>query len=185
MGPTEVALLCIIIVAYTVVSMRIERWPLTMPMIFVAAGGISHQSGMVDIAAEGRTVLLSSHQIGEVERVADIVAVIHEGQLLLVEPLDKLKRETQQLTITLADGATNLPEIPGQLTSAQHGRQWQVVVRGLDPSQLEAVRSDEAVAAVESRSPTLEEIFVAYMRPNGVPAGRTDDANAGQEAMVP
>lgn len=143
---------------------------------------------MVDIAAEGRTVLLSSHQIAEVERVADIVAMIHEGQLLLVEPLDKLKRETQQLTITLADGATSLPEIPGQLTSEQHRRQWQVVVRGLAPSQLEAVRSDEAVAAVESRSPTLEEIFVAYMRPNGVPAGRTDDpcrADSGQEAMVP
>jgi len=33
---------------------------------------------MVDIAAEGRTVLLSSHLIGEVERVADIVAIMRE-----------------------------------------------------------------------------------------------------------
>jgi ABC-2 type transport system ATP-binding protein len=36
--------------------------------------------GMIDIAAAGRTVLLSSHQIGEVERVADIVAIPAVGK---------------------------------------------------------------------------------------------------------
>ena len=34
---------------------------------------------MVDLAGEGRTVLLSSHQIGEVERVASHVALLHQG----------------------------------------------------------------------------------------------------------
>lgn len=42
---------------------------------------------MVDVAAEERTVLLSSHQINEVERVADMVAIIRRGSALLVEPL--------------------------------------------------------------------------------------------------
>ena len=50
---------------------------------------------MVDIAAAGRTVLLSSHQIGEVERVADIVAIIHAGKLLLVDRLEEIKRTTR------------------------------------------------------------------------------------------
>src|SRR6185295_429295 len=50
---------------------------------------------MVDIAAEGRTVLLSSHQIGEVERVADIVAIVHGGRLLAVERLDQMKQTTK------------------------------------------------------------------------------------------
>lgn len=35
---------------------------------------------MVDLAAQGQTVLLSSHQIREVERVADIVAMVHRGR---------------------------------------------------------------------------------------------------------
>jgi ABC-2 type transport system ATP-binding protein len=39
---------------------------------------------MVDVAASGRTVLLSSHQIGEVERVADTVLVLRQGQLVLL-----------------------------------------------------------------------------------------------------
>ena len=37
---------------------------------------------MVDRAAQGQTVFLSSHQIVEVERVADIVAILRKGKLL-------------------------------------------------------------------------------------------------------
>src|SRR5262245_59673892 len=61
--------------------------------------------GMVDIAAAGRTVLLSSHQISEVERVADYVAILRAGRLLLVEPLEDLKDQIRELSFTLADGA--------------------------------------------------------------------------------
>ena len=45
---------------------------------------------MVDQAGRDRTVLLSSHQIAEVERVASHVALLHGGKLLLAEPLDTL-----------------------------------------------------------------------------------------------
>ena len=38
---------------------------------------------MVDIAGQGRTVLLASHQIAEVERVADVVAIVRDGKLAL------------------------------------------------------------------------------------------------------
>ena len=48
---------------------------------------------MVDLAGAGRTVLLSSHQIGEVERVASHVALMHQGRLIRVEPLDELKSQ--------------------------------------------------------------------------------------------
>ena len=68
---------------------------------------------MVDIAAEGRTVLLSSHQIGEVERVADFVAIVHGGRLLAVERLDQMKQSTRQLTVTVNDAAAPLAPIAG------------------------------------------------------------------------
>ena len=51
---------------------------------------------MVDRAAGGQTVFLSSHQIAEVERVADIVAILRKGKLLLVEPLDELKAQVRK-----------------------------------------------------------------------------------------
>ncbi len=119
---------------------------------------------MVDIAAAGRTVLLSSHQIGEVERVADIVAIVHAGQLLAVERLDQLKQSTRQLTVTVHDGNAPLPSIAGQtIHQRRHGRQWDVLVRGLEEPDLERLRFADGIVAVESHTPSLEEIFVAYM----------------------
>lgn len=119
---------------------------------------------MVDIAAAGRTVLLSSHLIGEVERVADYVAIMREGKLLIVESLDTLKCQTRELTITVAAGSPGLPVLPGQvLSSRRRSRQWQVLVRNLSESDIEAIRERDAVVAVEARTPGLEEIFVGYM----------------------
>jgi ABC-2 type transport system ATP-binding protein len=119
---------------------------------------------MVDITAEGRTVLLSSHQIGEVERVADFVAIVHGGRLLAVERLDEMKRTTRQLTVTVTDANAPLAPIPATIIhQRRRGRQWEVLVRSLDDADLERLRFAPGIVAVESRTPSLEEIFVAYM----------------------
>ena len=85
---------------------------------------------MVDRAAGGQTVFLSSHQIGEVERVADIVAILRQGKLVLVEPLDRLKAQVRRLTVTMKDGVTTPPDFGGDvLWQRQKARQWQSLVR--------------------------------------------------------
>ncbi|MBN2292235.1 MAG: ABC transporter ATP-binding protein [Pirellulales bacterium] len=120
---------------------------------------------MVDRAATGKSVFLSSHQINEVERVADIVGIIRDGHLIAVERLDRMKNEIREVTITLVDGTGLLPELPGQTIMAERrGRQWQVLVRDAVESDLAALKSNSAVQNVEFRVPTLEEIFVAYMK---------------------
>jgi ABC-2 type transport system ATP-binding protein len=130
---------------------------------------------MVDIAAAGRTVFLSSHQIGEVERVADIVAIMREGELLVVESLDTLKCQVSELTVTTNAG--RVPEVAGQvIASRQRGRQWQMMVRSATDIDLEALRDQPDVLAVEARTPSLEEIFVAYMQ-GGKAAAPTDEAH--------
>jgi ABC-2 type transport system ATP-binding protein len=118
---------------------------------------------MVDIAAAGRTVFLSSHQIGEVERVADIVAIMREGELLVVESLDTLKCQIRELTFTM--NGSRRPDVPGEMISArQRGRQWQVIVRHASDADFDSLHQAEDVVAMESRTPSLEEIFVAYMQ---------------------
>lgn len=125
---------------------------------------------MIDIAAEGRTVLLSSHQISEVERVADVVAMIHTGRLLVVERLDELKRTTRQLAVTVSAAGADPPPLDGRVIYQRHrGRQWDLVVRGLDEASLERARLAESIVAIESRTPSLEEIFVAYMQTSAAP----------------
>lgn len=121
---------------------------------------------MVDVAAEGRTVLLSSHQIAEVERVADVVAILRAGQVILCEPLDVLKRRVCEVVVTLSDIETAPPELIGgaQLLGAQrHDRIWRLYARDLDESGRTALAVDPNHVAIEVRQPSLEEIFVACM----------------------
>jgi ABC-2 type transport system ATP-binding protein len=120
---------------------------------------------MVDRAAQGQTVFLSSHQIGEVERVADVVAILKKGKIALVEPLDKLKNETRRLTVTMNNGATLPPVLLGTVLSQRwRQRQWQAIVRGVNDEQVAMLRAHEAVDAVDVQTPSLEDIFVATMQ---------------------
>jgi ABC-2 type transport system ATP-binding protein len=120
---------------------------------------------MVDRAATGQTVFLSSHQIAEVERVADIVAILRKGKLMLVERLDELKARTRQVTITLADESAPPPELGGTILSQRRrGRQWQALVRDPDLEAVAATGGATPGPAVEVCAPSLEEIFVAYMQ---------------------
>jgi ABC-2 type transport system ATP-binding protein len=124
---------------------------------------------MVDRAAAGKTVLLSSHQIVEVERVADIVAIIRKGKLVALQRLDELKARIREVTVTLGDetDATMPPalaEMNGRLLSRRHrGRQWQALVEDMPEGLDTTLREQAGVHAVEVRAPSLEEIFVAYM----------------------
>ncbi|MDG2012183.1 MAG: ABC transporter ATP-binding protein, partial [Pirellulaceae bacterium] len=89
----------------------------------------SFLESMIEVAAEGRTVFLSSHQIPEVERVADMVAIVHEGRLLVCESLQKLKSRLEQWTISFRGNATPLPQ--GDLNILQQrraGRQLKITV---------------------------------------------------------
>jgi ABC-2 type transport system ATP-binding protein len=125
----------------------------------------SFLESMVSRAAEGKTVFLSSHQIGEVERVADIVAILKQGQLVLVERLEKLKAEIQEVTIVLRDPSQGPPLLQGELLrERRRARQWQLLVRQPDRTIVEQLELNDSVESLELRTPSLEEIFVAYLR---------------------
>ena len=60
-------------------------------------------SNMVRVAGEGRTVLICSHNIAEVERVASHVAFVRDGQLLLAGPIDSVKSRYPEDSRSLED----------------------------------------------------------------------------------
>lgn len=126
---------------------------------------------MIDRVASGRTVFLSSHQISEVERVADRVAILHQGRLKLDGPLDEIKRSITQLTVDMDDPLATLPVIAGTtaetaevLAEENSGRQRRIVVRDMDPAFVDALRMRDGVDAVAARTLSLEEIFVVCTR---------------------
>ncbi len=122
---------------------------------------------MIDVAASGRTVLLSSHQMNEVERVADKIAIMRGGKLVLFESLEVLKSHVQEVVITLDAVETLPPEMPtgAKLLAAQRrDRQWQLMVRDLDESGRIELAANPLHLDVEVRTPSLEQIFVVCMK---------------------
>jgi ABC-2 type transport system ATP-binding protein len=123
---------------------------------------------MIELAGEGRTVFLSSHQIGEVERVASHVALLRKGKVILVEPLDTLKATTFALTLTFS--SRDHPTVPPEslsltlidATDAPRHSRW--LVRANDRASCEAARGLPGVEAMELDAPGLVEIDVGYMR---------------------
>jgi ABC-2 type transport system ATP-binding protein len=122
---------------------------------------------MVDLAGEGRTVLLSSHQVSEVERVASHVALLHQGRLVLAEPLDELRARTFLLTLTFntRDHPLSPPEgLPIELIDADDmalQARWLVHAAA---AALETIGTLPGVIEVERATPSLEEIYIGYMR---------------------
>lgn len=125
---------------------------------------------MLDRVATGRTVLLSSHQIAEVERVADSVAILHTGKFQIVDSLSNLRDSVTEVTVSLDDPLVQLPlpESPAVVMSDRaEGRQRQMVMRGFDNQAADQWRGRPGVAGVTVRSATLDEVFAACVRGNG------------------
>ncbi len=112
------------------------------------------------IADEGRTVLFSSHLLDEVERVADRVAMIHRGRLVLCSELDELKAGFLCLTVRFDEPRTEPPAIAHAMTWKGDGREWTAVCNGDHQRLLEAIHRAGA-QVVEERPASLEDIFLA------------------------
>ena len=126
---------------------------------------------MVDRAATGKTVFLSSHQIAEVERVADTIAIMKKSRLLLVEPMEQIKATSHLITATLSNDAprdaNGMPDFSAPLETVVEQRmtrrEVQVLGRHLDPAAVAILQRDPNVTRFDIRTPSLEEIFIAYM----------------------
>ncbi len=124
---------------------------------------------MLDRVATGRTVFLSSHQISEVERVADEVAILHEGQFQVHDSLATLRESICEVTISLDDSLTALPALPSPakiLREESEGRQRRMVIQHFTPEIREELAARPGVAAIHARSATLDDLFVACTRPS-------------------
>lgn len=129
---------------------------------------------MVDRAATGQTVFLSSHQIHEVERVADWVAILHEGKLQVVSPLEELKSQVAILTFSLRDPLLALPVELEQLQvlhRSVEGRSVRMMVRNMKDELQAAIERDGNVFELKVIRPNLEELYLGFTQPVSDPEG--------------
>ena len=115
------------------------------------------------IQREGRTVLFSSHILGDVERVADRIGILVDGVLRVDCPTDHFKQAVRKVVLTFDKTPPPLPERDGVLSDVVHGHQRIVVFAGL---------TDERQTMLESLHPqsmevvelNLEDAFIEYTR---------------------
>lgn len=124
--------------------------------------------GLLELTeGENWTVFISSHDIGEVERLCDRVAIIHEGRLQLHESTAALQDRVRRVTLTLPEPVTSLPPLPDTILLPEpSGRLLRYVDTAWndDTSPASSLTPFPGAALEESASLTLREIFVAFSR---------------------
>ena len=115
-----------------------------------------------DVAERGTTVLVSSHNLRELEDVCDHVGIMNKGKVLLERSLSDLQDNTVKLQVAFGGEE---PELPASLNVLHHeriGRVHTYIVRGNQNDILAQVSALQPIL-LEAIPLTLEEIFIYEM----------------------
>lgn len=115
------------------------------------------------IQRRGRTILFSSHFLGDVERVADRIGIMIDGVLRVDCPVEHFKQAVCKVTVEFARQPPALPEFPSLLSERPNGTRRELVFAGFGPEQRAAL---EALGArrIEVQELNLEDAFIEYTR---------------------
>jgi ABC-2 type transport system ATP-binding protein len=121
--------------------------------------------GVLAVTSERQqTVLFSSHTLADVERLADSVAILHEGQLILHSPVDSLLGQTKRIRAVLEDESSARQTPPGLLFQTVRGREWTLTVEKFSPDQVEFIRTHNRVSHIEVLDLSLDDVFKDVVR---------------------
>jgi ABC-2 type transport system ATP-binding protein len=116
-----------------------------------------------DVADREMTVLISSHNLRELEDLCDFVGILHKGHLLLEKDLDDLKSDVHKLQIAFKGNISPEIEICGEVLFEEiRGSVKQLIVRGNRASIIKSIEK-YTPAILDVLPLTLEEIFMYEM----------------------
>ncbi|HEX8145653.1 MAG TPA: ABC transporter ATP-binding protein [Pyrinomonadaceae bacterium] len=118
---------------------------------------------VAEIAEEGKTVLFSSHIVEEVERVADYVGIINEGELLLVSTMDDIKASYKRVRYATNGARPEVAGVPGVL-AVENGRHEQILMVSTWGDDTLRSLGERGVKNPEVLPISLEDIFVNTVR---------------------
>jgi ABC-type multidrug transport system ATPase subunit len=123
---------------------------------------------------DGCTVLLSTHLIGDLERMADHIGILDRGRVALSARLEDLLNETRRVQVIFdAEEAPAHFAIPGALRVHRTGAVLNAIVRWTSENELDALRASTG-ARIQVFPINLEEIFMELF-------GNRNDADGVQE----
>jgi ABC-2 type transport system ATP-binding protein len=118
-----------------------------------------------EVRAEGRTMFLSSHNLVEVERACDRVAIIRDGRIVDVSTVGELLGAHWR-SVNLVLGSPPAPDafdLPNVEVAAMTGREVHLMVRGdVNPLLARIARND--VRDIAITTPDVEDLFLRHYR---------------------
>lgn len=131
----------------------VARRSLLQSMLYVARG-------------EGRTILFSSHLLSDVERLADHIAVLDQGELRASCSLENFRSRVRQFVLAFPGAPPVLPELPGLLESFRTARELSLTFANFDDETAARLQGLGALA-VNEVALSLEDAFIAYLGERG------------------
>jgi ABC-2 type transport system ATP-binding protein len=118
---------------------------------------------MVGLAGDGRTILIASHQIAEVERVASHVAFMAHGKLLMAHTMDELRQRLVRLRLRFAHQPPDAAGLGRVLQRNGGGNLWQAVIFDPNRQAMEELRNSTGVSDFEESPLSLEDVYLALV----------------------
>jgi ABC-2 type transport system ATP-binding protein len=126
----------------------------------------------------GRSVLMSTHQMFQVEALCDRIVLIDEGHSVLYGPVNEIKRNFAGNAVTI-EGQGDFSEIPGVLEARNQNGTWHLALEiGTNPQAVLrtlAARQDVRIERFELAEPSLDDIFIHVVQ-NGAAKLEASDA---------
>ena len=120
-------------------------------------------SSMVRLAGEGRTILISSHQIAEIERVASHVAFLSRGKVVLTATMDEMRDLVVRVRFRSSGTPPPASSLGTVLQEQAVGGRWQMILREPNREALHDLRTSPGIAEYEEAPLPLEEAYVALL----------------------
>ena len=123
------------------------------------------QTMMREVAADGRTVFLSSHTLSEVQRVADRVGIIRHGHLIAVEGVADLRSKAIRTINLFFDEPVEpgvFAQLPGVRDVTVEDHHVTLSFDGRMETLLEVVTDRYSLLDITTQEADLEEIFLTY-----------------------
>lgn len=120
-------------------------------------------SSLTDLAATGRTILISSHSIAELERASTHAGLLRDGKMILSSTLEELKQKVRRISLRFADQPPDPSGLGTVLERNGTGRFWQVLLQDPDHGAIAALRNSSNISDFEDSGVSLEEVYAALM----------------------
>ncbi len=124
------------------------------------------QDTMLELRAERKAILFSTHRMDQVERMCDAIALIHRGRVVLEGGMREIKsRYPRNRVEVLYSGDTTFLRNAEVAELKEYAGRAEITLRGTEPNAqpllAEAVACGTRIEKFEVKEPTLEEIFIS------------------------